>query len=129
MRLLGQVRWGMACLAITHSVPVASLLWSYVIQHMVTSLQFHSHITRITLFSTALAIQIFGPKDFATVVTLGTECLVLILFWVVSRFVMHLLSWIYAKEHGDDGDDGDDIAEEISFPRESQHDVEEGLDK
>lgn len=126
MQTLGQTRWGMPCLAIMHSVPVASLLWSYVIQHMVASTPLDSYVSRTTLFSTALAIQIFGPKDHVTIATLGIECLVLILFWLLGGVMMQQFCRTYDEEYRVDGDDSD---EKISSSKESQHDVEEGLDK
>ncbi|KAG8215527.1 hypothetical protein J3R82DRAFT_9179 [Butyriboletus roseoflavus] len=74
METLSRMKGGMACLAITHSLPIACLVWS------------------ITLFSTALAIQIFSPKERATIVTLGVECFILVLFGAMSRFVMQLFA-------------------------------------
>ncbi|KAG9316026.1 hypothetical protein JVU11DRAFT_3688 [Chiua virens] len=70
---LSQIRSGMMCLSVTHSLPMASLIWS------------------ITLFSTALAIQIFGPKQLATIVTLGVECLIIVLLVLVCFFVTGVL--------------------------------------
>ena len=52
----------------------------------------HSHVSRITLFSTALAIQIFAPKELATITTLGVECCILVLSVFMSGFVMRLFS-------------------------------------
>ncbi|KAG8216890.1 hypothetical protein J3R82DRAFT_7159 [Butyriboletus roseoflavus] len=74
MKTLNRKRWGMACLAITHSLPIACLIWS------------------IILFSAALAIRIFLPKEPATLMTLGIECFILVSFGVVSGYVMHLFS-------------------------------------
>ncbi|KAG8216238.1 hypothetical protein J3R82DRAFT_8279 [Butyriboletus roseoflavus] len=99
MKTLGQTKWGMACLAITHSLPIACLIWS------------------ITLFSTALVIQIFGPEELATVTTLGVECFILVLFGVMSGFVLRLFSR------------NDDSAEDDSPPTEPQHDLELGSAK
>ncbi|KAG8216242.1 hypothetical protein J3R82DRAFT_8283 [Butyriboletus roseoflavus] len=111
MRTLGQRKWGMACLAITHSLPIACLVWS------------------IALFSTALAIQIFSPKEPPTVATLGVECLVLVLFGVMSGLVMPLFSRNDDVDGGDDGDDSDDSDDKISSLTGSRHDIEEGLGK
>ncbi|KAG8215528.1 hypothetical protein J3R82DRAFT_9180 [Butyriboletus roseoflavus] len=72
METLSRMKGGMACLAITHSLPIACLVWS------------------ITLFSVALAIQIFGPKERATIVSLGVECFILLLFGAMSSFVIGL---------------------------------------
>ncbi|KAH0831363.1 hypothetical protein J3R83DRAFT_14026 [Lanmaoa asiatica] len=102
MRTLGQVRPGMACLAITHSLPIACLIWS------------------IALFSTALAIQIFSPKERATVTTLGVECLILVLSGFMSMVVLRLFS------RDDDVDDVDIPEEEILSPTRSLPDVEQG---
>ncbi|KAH0831362.1 hypothetical protein J3R83DRAFT_14025 [Lanmaoa asiatica] len=105
MRTLSLTGWGMACFAITHSLPIACLIWS------------------IALFSTALAIQIFGPKELATVTTLGVECLILVLSGFMSVVVMRLFS------KGDDVDDADTSVEEISSSTRSLSDVEQGSEK
>ncbi|KAG9310167.1 hypothetical protein JVU11DRAFT_9788 [Chiua virens] len=81
LRALTQARSGMACLAITHSLPMASLIWS------------------IALFSTALAIQLFSPKQLATIVTLGTECFIIVVLAMISSFVTGMF-----YEHGDTGE-------------------------
>ncbi|KAG8216241.1 hypothetical protein J3R82DRAFT_8282 [Butyriboletus roseoflavus] len=113
MRTLGQTKWGMACLAITHSLPISCLIWS------------------ITLFSAALAVQIFGPAEPPTVATLGVECLILVLFGLISSFVLRLFSGDDTDDGGDGGDrsEEDDSDEKISSATGSQHDVEEGLGK
>ncbi|KAH0831361.1 hypothetical protein J3R83DRAFT_14023 [Lanmaoa asiatica] len=105
MRTLNLSKWGMACFAITHSLPIACLVWS------------------IALFSTALAIEIFGSKELATVTTLGVECLILVLSGFMSMVVMRLFS------RDDDVDDADTSGEEISSPTRSQADVEQGSGK
>ena len=80
----------------------------------------HSHVSRITLFSTALAIQIFGQEDRATVVTLGVECFILVLFGIMSSFVMQLF---YKNDNVDDVDPPED---HNPPPTGRQHDVEQG---
>ena len=80
-------------------------------------LPFHSHGSRITLFSTCLAIQIFGPKELATVTTLGVECFILVLFGVMSRFVMQLFS------RDDDVEDDDTSATNNPPPAGQEHNV------
>lgn len=85
--------------------------------------------SRIALFSTALAIQIFGPKEPATVATLGVECLILVLFGVMSVLVMQLFSRNDDEGDGDDGDSSDDSEEKTSSHTGSRHDVEEGLEE
>ncbi|KAG8221667.1 hypothetical protein J3R82DRAFT_1952 [Butyriboletus roseoflavus] len=106
MKTLSRKRWGMARLAITHSLPVACLVWS------------------ITLFSTALAIQIFLPKELPTCTALGVECFIFALFGFMSYRVMQL----FARD--DDVDDGVDTSEENdSFPTATQNDIELGSAK
>jgi hypothetical protein len=73
MWTLSQTKSGMACLAITHSLPIASLIWS------------------IALFSAALAVQIFGRKERVTVVTLSVECFIIVFFMTMGAWVMRLL--------------------------------------
>lgn len=126
MRTLSQNKTGMACLAITHSLPIASLIWSCVTstsgrQSVVSWL--YSHDPRITLFSTALGVQIFAPKERATVATLGVECLIIVLFGIVGFGVTRLFS-------GSDGvGDVDTSAEQVTPLALSQCDVELGLGK
>ncbi|KAG9314465.1 hypothetical protein JVU11DRAFT_5262 [Chiua virens] len=101
MHVLSRIRSGMACLAITHSLPMASLIWSYVTSALVvmtmTSLL---NGCRIALFSTALAIQLFGPKERGTVVTLGVECFIIVLLVTMCFSVTGML-------YGMDGSEGD----------------------
>ncbi|KAH0831360.1 hypothetical protein J3R83DRAFT_14022 [Lanmaoa asiatica] len=80
MRTLSLSKPGMACLAITHSLPIACSIWS------------------IVLFSTALAIQIFRPKELATITPLGVECLILVLSGWMSVVVM----WLFTKNNDPD---------------------------
>ncbi|KAN0094481.1 hypothetical protein V8E55_002768 [Tylopilus felleus] len=100
---LSRTKTGMACLAITHSLPIASLIWS------------------IALFSVALAVQIFGPKEHATVSTLSVECLIIVIFAVMGvRVMRHFYK-------NDDGDEVLDIsAENHSSPTGSPRDIEQG---
>ncbi|KAF8123686.1 hypothetical protein EV363DRAFT_765742 [Boletus edulis] len=103
MWTLSQTKTGMACLAITHSLPIASLIWS------------------IVLFSAALAVQIFGRKELATVATLSVEFLIIVSFVVMGVRVMRLF-----YSNGDE-DDVDTPTPKNLVPRtESQHDVEQG---
>ncbi|KAN0094374.1 hypothetical protein V8E55_002661 [Tylopilus felleus] len=74
METLSQMKTGMAGLAITHSLPIAALIWS------------------IALFSAALAVQIFRPIEPATVATLSVEVLIIALFLVMGMRVMRLFS-------------------------------------
>ncbi|KAN0094473.1 hypothetical protein V8E55_002760 [Tylopilus felleus] len=83
MGTLSQTKTGMAGLAITHSLPIASLIWS------------------IALFSVALAVQIFGRRESATVATLSVEVLVIFLFVFMGMRVFRPFS------QNDDGQDGD----------------------
>lgn len=55
-------------------------------------------VSRITHFSAALAVQIFCPKEHATVATLSVKVLVIILFVVMGMKVF---------SQNDDGRDGD----------------------
>ncbi|KAI9567666.1 hypothetical protein HD554DRAFT_2314653 [Boletus coccyginus] len=87
---------GMAFLAITHGLPIASLLWS------------------IALFFAALMIQIFGQKQPATFTTLGAECFIILLFAGMGVSVMRL----FYGNH--DGDDEDTSAEKKSPTRLQQ---------
>lgn len=119
MRTLSQNKTGMACLAITHSLPIASLIWSCVISSSGRHPQY-LHGSRITLFSTALAVQIFGPKERATVMTLGVECLIIVLFGAVGFGVTQLFSG------SDDVGEVDTLAEDVPPPAESPRDVELG---
>ena len=50
------------------------------------------HGSRIALFFAALAIQIFGRKERATVVTLSVEFFIIALFLVMGVMVMRLFS-------------------------------------
>ncbi|KAN0094472.1 hypothetical protein V8E55_002759 [Tylopilus felleus] len=100
---LSRTKTGMACLSITHSLPIASLIWS------------------IALFSVALAVQIFGPKQHATVSTLSVECLIIAIFMVIGVRVMRHFS------KNDDGDEVLDISvEKHSSPTGSPRDIEQG---
>jgi len=101
---LSQTKSGMACLAITHSLPLASLIWS------------------IALFFAALAIQIFGRKERATVVTLSVECFIIVLFVVMGVTVMRLFS----KDDDEDEVDHDASAEKHPPLTGSQPDIERG---
>ncbi|KAN0094363.1 hypothetical protein V8E55_002650 [Tylopilus felleus] len=74
METLSGTTTGMAGLAITHSLPIASLVWS------------------IALFSAALAVQIFRPIEPATIATLSVEVLIIALFLVMGMRVMRLFS-------------------------------------
>ena len=119
---LSRTKTGMACLAITHSLPIASLIWSYVVP--TPSSSFTHLLTfgpRIALFSVALAVQIFGPKEHATVSTLSVECLIIVIFAVMSvRVMRHFYK-------NDDGDEVLDIsAENHSSPTGSPRDIEQG---
>ncbi|KAG8216239.1 hypothetical protein J3R82DRAFT_8280 [Butyriboletus roseoflavus] len=63
---------------------------------------------------------IFGPKELVTIVTLGVECYILVLFGVMSGFVMQLFS-------RNDDVDAVDTPEEYDPPlTELQHDLERG---
>ena len=74
----------------SRSLPYACLIWSYAISTHSRNYSLHSHGSRIALFSAALPTQIFGPKEFATVTTLGVECFILVLFGIMSSYVMQL---------------------------------------
>lgn len=50
------------------------------------------HGSRIALFSAALAVQIFGRKERATVVTLSVECFIIVFFVAMGVWVMQLFS-------------------------------------
>ncbi|KAG9310207.1 hypothetical protein JVU11DRAFT_9849 [Chiua virens] len=99
MRSLDQIKMGMAFLAITHSLPMASLIWS------------------IVLFSVALATQLFMPKELATIVTLGTECLIICFFMTVCLLVTRR----FDRSSGGP-EDGVDASDEKT-PAESGSDV------
>jgi len=103
MQTISQSNMGMACLSIAHSLPIACLVWS------------------ITLFSAALAVQIFGTKELAIVATLGVECFILVLLAGVS---VRVLRWF---SRNDVDDDEKDTSEKSSEEKGvSQHDVERG---
>ncbi|KAN0081167.1 hypothetical protein V8E55_008791, partial [Tylopilus felleus] len=85
MGTLSPTKMDMAGLAITHSLPIA-------------------------LFSVALALQIFGRKEPATVATLSVEVLAIILFMFMGMKVMRLFS-----QNGD-GRDGDASTDKNSHP-------------
>jgi hypothetical protein len=105
MQSISHMKAGMACLAITHSLPIASLIWS------------------IVLFSAALVVQIFGPNERATVVTLSVECFVIVLFGVMGAWVMRLFS------RNDDVDDVDASTEKKNPPPTGlQHGIAQGLE-
>ncbi|KAI9567654.1 hypothetical protein HD554DRAFT_2173061 [Boletus coccyginus] len=104
MWTLSQTKTGMAFLAITHSLPMASLIWS------------------IVCFSAALAVQIFGPKHLATVATLSVEYFIIVFFAVMGVVVMR---WFY-RNHDGDGDDVDPSAEKDPAQTGLPHDVEQG---
>lgn len=76
-------------------------------------------------------IQIFAPKELATITTLGVECFILVLFVFMSGFVLRLFS----RNDGADVDipEGHDEHEEheenIPLPTGLQHDVELGSAK
>lgn len=80
----------------------------------------YSYSFRIALFSTALAVQIFGPKERATVTILGAECLIIMLFGVVGFGVTRLFC------AGDDVHDVGTPAEKVPPLETSQRDVELG---
>jgi hypothetical protein len=121
MQSLNQAKAGMACLAITHSLPIASLIWSCVILSTSSrAFTLFLHDSRIVLFSAALAVQIFGPKERATVTTLSVECFIIVLCVAMGLRVVWLLS-------GKDGvDDVDASTEQIPALTGSQHDIEQG---
>ncbi|KAF8558566.1 hypothetical protein OG21DRAFT_1074113 [Imleria badia] len=102
MWTLSQTKSGMACLAITHSLPIASLIWS------------------IALFSAALAVQIFGSKELATVTALSVECAIIVAFAVMGVGVMRLFY------RNDDEDDVDSSMDKNSPPTGTQPDIEQG---
>lgn len=78
------------------------------------------HGFRIVLFSAALAVQIFGRKERATVATLSVECFIIALCVVMGLRVMWLSS-------GNEDVDGVDAFTEKSPPLTgSQHDIEQG---
>lgn len=124
MKTLSQKRWGMARFAITHCLPNACLIWSYVIQRRAWSrlLLLYPHGSRIILFAMALAAQIFGPKERPTVTTLGVECLILVLFGFVS------MRAIWLSFGGDDVDNVVASAEDNPPPEPTgpQDDIELG---
>ena len=75
------------------------------------------HGSRIVLFATVFAVQIFGPKERATVVTLSVEGFIIVLFLVMGVRVKLLYS----------------TNDEVDAPTEnnpplpgSQHDIEQG---
>ena len=75
------------------------------------------HGSRIALFTAALAIQIFGRKERATVVTLSVEFFIIVLFLVMGVMVMRLFS------KDDDEDEVDASAEKHPPLTGSQHGV------
>ena len=102
MGTLSQTKTGMAGLAITHSLPIASLIWSYVVSiHLRIRPRVAHVVSRIALFSVALAVQIFGRRESATVATLSVEVLVIFLFVFMGMRVFRPFS------QNDDGQDGD----------------------
>jgi hypothetical protein len=81
------------------------------------------HGSRIVLFSAALVVQIFGPNERATVVTLSVECFVIVLFGVMGAWVMRLFS------RNDDVDDVDASTEKKNPPPTGlQHGIAQGLE-
>ena len=77
--------------------------------------------SRIVFFSAALGIQIFGPKQLATVATLSVEYFIIMLFLVMGVVVMRR----FYRNHDGDGDDVDTSAEKTPQTG-SQHDIEQG---
>ena len=75
------------------------------------------HGSRIVLFATAFAVQIFGPKERATVVTLSVECFIIVLFLVMGVRVKLLYST---------NDEVDAPTENNPPPAGTQHDIEQG---
>ena len=78
-----------------------------VVRHLNPSLRAFTlclHGTRIVLFSAALAVQIFRPKERATVATLSVECFIIVLFMVMGVRVM----WLFSKNHDVDDEDAVD---------------------
>lgn len=73
-----------------------------------------SHGSRIALFFAALMIQIFGPKQLATLTTLSVECFIILSFVVMGVSVMRL----FYRNH--DEDDEDTPAEKKSPTRSQQ---------
>ncbi|KAG9310205.1 hypothetical protein JVU11DRAFT_9847 [Chiua virens] len=104
MRSLSQRRTGMPCLAITHSIPIASLIWS------------------IVLFSTALAVQIFRPRELASATTLGVECFIFVAFAVMSIRTMRLF-FKRGDEQGEEDEAHTYAEKHVRSIVGSQHDV------
>ena len=77
------------------------------------------HGFRIVLFSAALAVQIFGRKERATVATLSVECFIIVLCVVMGLRVMWLSS-------GNEEDGVDAFTEKNPPVTGSQHDIERG---
>ena len=76
--------------------------------------------SRIALFSSALALQILGPNEFATFVAIFVECSIIVLFVAMSAWVMRLFS------RNDDVNDVDAPTEKNLPLTGSQHDIEQG---
>ena len=72
----------------------------------------------------ALAVQIFGPKEPATVTALSIECAIIVVFVVMGTSVMQLLD-----REDDSGDSADTSSEEDPRLTGSQPDIEQGSEK
>lgn len=76
------------------------------------------HDSRFVLLSAAFAVQIFRPKELATVATISTEYFSIVLFGITSVSVMKLFS-------RDDVDDVDGSTE-MNPPVTGSRDIELG---
>ena len=76
--------------------------------------------SRIALFSSALALQIFGLNEFATVVAISVECCIIVFFVAMGVRVMRVFF------RNDDVNDVDAPTEKNLPLTGSQHDIEQG---